>query len=141
MLGMRRSPSLTSHSCHESNVVRSLSGYEARLALIDIRGVVYDRRNSERMRLPKEGPRSMPFSCDHTVYQVRLELVRHACRAVHAVAHEADASTLQPLDRGDAYVLSRASGHNLVFGQRNEELPAHLVSARLAAAIASAGLE
>src|SRR3954463_9966497 len=97
---MRRSPSRTSHSCHDCNVVRSLSALESRLALTGTSSVLSDPGQLRAPSpLPKRSRGAPPLSCNHTVYQVRLELARHTGRAIHAVADKTDASARQMLDR------------------------------------------
>src|SRR6476469_4361121 len=103
---MRRSPSLTSHSCQDGNVVRSLSALESRLALSRTSNVLLSPGNSEAPSpLPKRSSGPTPLAGDHTVDQVRLERACHARRAVHAIADKANASARQMLNRRDADVL------------------------------------
>jgi hypothetical protein len=71
---------------------------------------------------------------------VPLEHAGHARCAIHAVADEANASARQTLDSGDPYLLREARSHDLTLIERNQEHPAHRLSARFAAAMASLAL-
>lgn len=82
----------------------------------------------------------MPLPYHHTVDEVPLELAGHARCPVHALADEANASGRQTLDSGDLYTLREACGHHFTLVERDQESPAHCLSARFAAAMASLAL-
>ena len=139
---IRRSPSLTSHSCQDRNVLRSLSALESRFALWPTKHLAPRSKDGpgSPCRSPERSRWAAPLSCDHAIYQVRLEPARHAGCPVHRVADEPNAAARQMLDCGNAYVLRQASAHNLPLVESNKKYAAHRFAARLAAAIASPAL-
>jgi len=79
----------------------------------------------------------VPLASDSVIDYMPLEFTSDEESAVTAHAHEADSSTRQALDSGDADFLRKAVRNHLALVERDEKNPTHFFLSRLAAAIAS----